>query len=1098
MTRSPHRTHHRPRPRSQPRPGRSGMLTAQRLLPAVVGLFFFLSGAAGLVYEVLWIRIIDKVIGSAPFAVATVLTVFMAGLGLGSLVAGRLIDNARSSLLAVYGKLELGIAICALAVPFGIQALLPLYQALYDRLLPFFWWYQAAAFAGCALVLVVPAALMGATLPVLCRYYVRRHDHVGTRTGWLYGLNTVGAALGVVLCGFLLIQTLGVQATLLGFAALNGLIGILCLLLSRIRTGERPAGKTGGPIPESIPESIPEPLPEPNQDSGTIWPLAVFAVSGVSAMAYEVLWTRLLGLIAGPTTYCFSIVVATFIIGLALGSMIFGHLSDKVRDPAFWLIITQMGAAAAAMATSQILGTSQFLFAKLIWAFQDRFTLRMFIQALVLFAVMLPPTLCSGAAFPLVNRICSRSTKTLDTLGRSVGTAYALNTLGALTGSFLAGFLLIPWLGKAGGLRLVIFLQFSVSGIWLLYRNTRLRKKGAPGLAVAAGILLAGWTLMSQFPAWQTELLSRGWYRDFAAIEADLQRTGWARALFRGPQRIAGRRQGLTVVFKGEGPAGFTTVEKEVTSLGNVEYALFNSGKADASSHGDCSTQALSAHIPLLFHPGARNVMVLGLASGMTAGEVLLYPVEKLDIVEINQEVVTACDRFFGPWNNQCLEDPRTRMIVQDGRNHLALTKEVYDIIISEPSNPWMAGLANLYTLEFYLQARQRLTGHGLFAQWIQAYEMDWETFSLLGRTFATAFPRSALIKVGPVDYLLLGHKDPNETPDWQAARKHCRFAATSTNVAFPENPEFLAHLFLTEDLPGLFGPGPLHTDNHPFLEFSAPKMLYSKTLLIDRLVAGRSRLTPATLQVRQKQDPMGSLLDLVIFNASANVPMFNLLPLERLNARQQARYKQTIAGYCSRVLIPTYAVFNDDGLKAGCAAIQVRAIRHQLDRDQSRAIDHYNLALGLAAQGQNQEAAQSLRRAVSLNPDNDTALTTLGLLLAKTGDYPEAAERLSRAAELCPGAADPRKYLGMVERRQGKTDKAVADLTAALALAPEDVVILSELGALSVQQGRYRDAIDFLSRALKKAPADREARYYMQLAQKGLDAGTTDSVRKQ
>ena len=599
---------------------------------------------------------------------------------------------------------------------------------------------------------------------------------------------------------------------------------------------------------------------------------------------------------------------------------------------------------------------------------------------------------------------------------------------------------------------------------------------------------------MSRFPTWRTDLLSRGWYRDFGDIEADLQRLGWAEALWQGSERIAGRRQGLSVVFTGEGAAGFTTVEKEITSLGNREYAMFNSGKADASSHGDCSTQALSAHIPLLFHPKARKVMVLGLASGMTSGEVLLYPVEKLDIVEINEQVVRACSLFFGPWNNRCLEDPRTHMIVQDGRNHLTLTKESYDVIISEPSNPWMAGLANLYSLEFFELAKQRLTAHGLFAQWIQAYEMDWETFSLLGRTFAAAFPRSALIKVGPVDYLLLGIKDRNGMLDWSTARKNMRFARGSKNVTFPAAPGFLSHLFLTEDLPGLFEPGQLHTDNRPFLEFSAPKMLYSGTLPIDRIVTDRSRLAPGTEQMRRAEDPLKTLLELVIFNASANVPMFNVLPMERLDTGQQARYRQTVADYCARLLIPTYGVFNDAELKAECAAIQIRAIRKQLAHDDTRAIDHYNLALSLAASGQNDEAARSLRRTIALDPGNEAAVTTLGLLLAETGEYKEAANRLAHAVQLAPGKVAPRKYLGMVERRQGKIDKAVANLTAALALAPTDAVILSELGAACLQQERNQEAVRFLHRALKENPHDDETRYYMQIVKKRLAAQASGS----
>jgi spermidine synthase len=228
---------------------------------------------------------------------------------------------------------------------------------------------------------------------------------------------------------------------------------------------------------------------ESYQTTSLPWPLVVFAVSGFCSMAYEVLWTRLLGLIAGPTGYCFSIVVATFIIGLALGSILFGHLADRTKNPALWLIITQMGAAITAMAVSQLLGNSQFLFAKLIYVHKNQFNYLMLVQGLFLFTVLLAPTLFSGAAFPLVNKLYSRS---LENIGRSLGTAYALNTLGALLGSFIAGFVLIPWLGKAGGLRLVILVQFSLSGLWLVYLNFRSKGRSFVHLA-AIVVLIGGW-----------------------------------------------------------------------------------------------------------------------------------------------------------------------------------------------------------------------------------------------------------------------------------------------------------------------------------------------------------------------------------------------------------------------------------------------------------------------------------------------------------------------------------------------------------------------------------------------------------------------------
>ena len=1049
------------------------------LLSGFVCVCFFLSGAAGLVYQVIWVRFMDKVIGSAPFAVAAVLSVFMAGLGLGSWRVGRVIDHqpTRAALLALYGKLELGIGILALAVPWAMAATCPVYRALYDRLVDHFWCHQVAALTGCALVLIPPTALMGATLPVLCRFYVQRLDHLGRRTGWLYGLNTAGAALGVALCGLFLIRYLGVWPTLILFAALNLLIGTSCLWIAR----QQPAG-AGPPKPRSKPKALPVPAPsEPRAlnrlDSQTRWGLVIFVVSGFCAMAYEVLWTRLLGLIVGPTTYSFTLVVTTFIIGLALGSLLFRWVADRSAAVFRWLVATQLGAAAAALTVSQILGNSQLFFAKLIYTHQGHFDHLMLVQSLAVFAVLVTPTVFLGATFPLVNRLVIRS---MATMGRTLGRAYALNTLGAIAGAFAAGFVLIPWRGMAGSLRLVILVQFGLAALALLYAGGFSRPAVGKRQGAAAALLAAG-LLLLPYPSWKTDLLSRGWYRDFGTFAPMIEQTGWIETLRHGADRIARERQGLDVVFQGEGVAGFTTVEKEITSLGVTEYALFNSGKADASSHGDRSTQTLCAHIPLLFHPKAQDVMVLGLASGMTPGEVLLYPIRRLDIVEINAQVVVACHRFFGPWNNHCLENSRTRLIVQDGRNHLALTRHSYDVIISEPSNPWMAGLANLFSLEFFRLARQHLNPGGLFAQWIQSYEMDWSTFALIGRTFATVFPEGALIKIGPVDYLLLGFRDGG-TFDWRAARERLTFAQRSRNVVFPST-DFLVHLVLTEDLSNLFGPGPRHTDNRPRLEFAAPRSLYSNTLDIDRMTAGRCRLSTATRALRDARRDPDTLLDLVAFSASANVPMFNVLPSAALDETQTKHYRQIVTGYCRRVLVPAYGVFGDPALKACCADIQAEAIRRQILTNAPRAMDYYNRGVALTAAGHIAEAEEQLQAALALEPDHASAHMALGLLRAARGDLDAAARHLARTAELSPHSTDSFKYLGMVEGRRGAWEAAVTALSSALALSPDDPEIQGELGIALLQQGRPREAHDHLTNALQNLPRDDEKRDVLEQA---------------
>ncbi|BBO75332.1 hypothetical protein DSCW_27490 [Desulfosarcina widdelii] len=463
---------------------------------------FFLSGMAGLVYEVIWVRLIETLTGGAPFAVATVLCVFMAGMALGSYLAGHVVDrlSGRGVLLSLYGLLEIGIGVCAVAVPFMIQAAAPLYQTIYSRLPPGFWGCRMAAFLGFVLILAVPAGLMGAALPVLCRFYVLRLDHVGARTGLLYGLNTAGAALGVILCGFLLIETLGVSTTLGMFACLNILIGLSCIAVSRFAAGEgsRPA------------EPLEPVLPNPRAKNSAFqvkmrWGVSLFAVSGFCAMAYEVFWTRLLGLVAGPTTYCFTLVVATFIVGLAAGSLLFSCRADHVGHPLIWLAGTQAAAFLTALGVSQLLGNGQFVFARLDHAFPSHFLNLVPFQAIVSFGLMLVPTLFLGAAFPLVNRLCIQ---TLADTGRSVGTAYALNTVGGLLGSFVAGFVLIPWLGEMNGLRLILSIQFLAAGFALL-DITRLEKSDNRIRLAVVGLMGVGLLLVAHYPSLRTDLLFR-------------------------------------------------------------------------------------------------------------------------------------------------------------------------------------------------------------------------------------------------------------------------------------------------------------------------------------------------------------------------------------------------------------------------------------------------------------------------------------------------------------------------------------------------------------------------------------------------------------
>ena len=1045
------------------------------LAGSLVVLFcFFFSGLASLVYQILWQRMIEKVVGGAPFAVAIVLSVFMGGLALGSWLAGRYIDRIASkrSLLSLYGMVELAIGLYGLLLPFLIEVVKPAYVLAYDSLFAHFWLYRLFTFLGCSLLLIVPTTLMGVTLPLLCRFYVEHLRHIGARAGLLYGINTIGGAAGAALCGFFLIARFGVWGSILVAAGINVLIGALCLSVSRTRrplfaegTEETRAGHE--PRPEAG-ERHPEvhPITDRWVVVSALW---VFGISGFCAMAYEVFWTRLLGLIMGPTTYSFSLVVSTFIVGLALGNILFGWLADRVKETFRLLLMTQACAAGFALLVSQFLGDSQFFFSKLIYTFQGDFERRILVQSAVLFFVLVGPTVFLGATFPLVSRIYARS---LPEIGRSIGTAYAVNTTGAILGSFAAGFVLIPLLGKEDGLRLTAGLQLLTALLPLAYGAFRAGERVRALAGGAVSLLLAA-LLLVNVPSWNHDTLSRGWYRRFESFEKYFATTSWLDALRTGTSKLARHLAGRQVLFYGDGIGGFIAVEKWRSPMGRVSYTLLNSGKEDASSHGDRLTQSLGAHVPLLLHPDPRKVMILGLASGMTAGEALLYPVDRLDVLEINDQAVRAA-ALFEPWNNACLADPRTRIIVQDGRNHLELTREKYDVIISEPSNPWMAGMANLFTREYFETARARLTEDGIFVQWIHSYDMDWPAFSMVGRTFADVFPEGLLMRMLSSDFLLVGFSGPRAL-DPRVAESKGDYARQSRNILL-RDPRVIFDLILTDDLKALFGAGPLHTDDWPRLEFAAPKNLgQSDPFIEDRIRSHRSLSAQTRAIVEANGGTDGALNRLELLTADFSPP-FKDVDLGSATAAQVERYDAILRSYCSSEHVADYSMFPGADRQRECAGLQRDAIKEHIasHREDGRAYYHLSRAYGVL--GETAAAIDALQEAIQRDPSDYNAHLELGNLLAGDRRFDEGIARLSQALEIKPDSAEAHLDLGNVLLAQGNAARAIDHFSEALRIDPDNARAHGNLGIVLADQDRTAEAVQHLERALQLDPGFAEA----------------------
>ena len=1073
---------------------------------------FFFSGLSGLIYEILWTRMLVKIIGGAPFAISIVLTVFMAGLGIGSYIAGRVIDRIKQPmrLVKIYGILELIIGAYGLAIPALLMAFLPIYAVIYNRLFNYFMLYNILTFIGCSILLCIPVICMGATLPILCRFYVTRLSHLGTYAGRLYGLNTIGAAFGALLCGFWLISLLGVPGTLVFAVFINGIIGLSCLLVASKVPVE---AKTTVDVQQSQ-SGLGHPLRE--ADVGTarypavvIGALVIFAVSGFCAMSYEVIWTKLLGLVVGPTTYSFTIVLVTFITGLALGSMIFGWLGDKMKRPVWLLISTQIAAGLLVLGISQLMGNSQLFFSKLIFTFKEHFAMLSLSKAAILFIFMILPTVCLGATFPLVSKIYTQS---VSKIGRSIGVAYAINTIGAVLGSFCAGFVLIPQFGKENSLSLVVGFQLLtslvISCIIILGR-----KDGVPARRMAGKFrwfsfavpALAGLVLCFYFPVWNRLLLSRGKYHRFDRVGVDLRLYGWLESLFRGSKILAGLERG-ELVYYGDGIGGFTTVLKYPYPLGSVEYSLANSGKMDASSLGDMNTQTLLAHFPMLFHRDPRTVMVLGLASGITAGEVLYYPVEQLDVLDINQQVVAASD-FFIPWNNHVLSNPKTNLIIQDARAHLQLTGQKYDVIISEPSNPWMAGLATLFTRDFFALVEDRLNEGGIFCQWLHVYQMDWPTFALVGRAFEKVFPNSILVSTGPYkitdDYLLLGFKGKDKSQKgWPSplilenAQQKLSYVRQSKNITLAD-ARLLYRLIISEDLKEVFGAGPINTDSRPWLEFAAPKLMHISDPTIARNIWSRRWLSPETTRIAQQlTTDIDAQIDFAAYAFSVYEPFRDMVDLSKATPAQKERFFKLMEAYCACHSVDgDVDIFADEQLKQRCYSIQIKVIEDNIDSMPDKALSYFYLASLYYEKGMLDEAKATYLKSLQINPVLAEAHYNVGVAFAQQGNLDKAYAHFTEALRINPGLAKAHSNLGGVLIRQGKVNDAIAYFTKALWLDPDLADAHYNLGMILTKQDKYDEAIKHFSEVLRINPNNVKAHMNLGLAlaqQDRLDEAVT------
>ncbi len=990
----------------------------------IIALLFFISGMAGLIYEVVWTRMFTTVFGNTVYAASAILTAFMLGLALGSFLIGRISSRIRSP-LKTFALLEGGIAIYALLIPMVVKLSHVFYSLIYNPLSSNLYLLSIIRFLVSCLILLPPTILMGGTLPILCRAVVRRKGDVGGKVGTLYSLNTFGAVAGCFLAGFVLIAALGVKRSMYVAAGMNMAVALAAFYLSRsLRPMDAGSPSTGTKSSSQKPVNAGKMPALP----GVV--LVAYGISGLAAMGSELIWARLLVYIFGTTTYAFTTMLVTFLLGIAIGSAIVSRFVDKLKSPvhAFALLEALLGVAVLGsiilLANFVPIGDKIVSILK-ISSWQGRVVLR-FIEAGL---IMLPSTLIMGAIFPIVGRLSVRSVKLV---GRGIGNIYSANTFGGIFGSVIAAFILLPLLGAARSMLFMIYLYLGVSLLlFIILMKSGLRK-------ILFSTAFAIFVILS-----------------LLFIPPDM-----FSSLFNANE------EGSELVFWDEGVSGTVTVhrypnDRMIAADGcNVAGTLFELR----------TTQKLQGHIPLLLNPNPESVLQIGFGSGETSRIVLLYDVKNFDCVEICYEIIKAAP-YFADINDNVVDNPRFNLKITDGKNYALLTHKKYDVILNDSTYPTLSGSSALYTRDHFQACWQKLNPGGVFSSWVplDLREIDLKT---IFRTFSEIFPSCSLwlapnsenkhaLIVGVKGDLKIDLKRLKEImsrteirEDFQEIGIHGPFSLLSSFLLDPEGV-------------GKFSSGGMiNTDDRPYLEFYAPRRY---TLATDDMMWSRHledisahRVSAIKYLVNYSGEDEEKLSN--YFNSTSYLIRGIVAQLRGNSVESARQYK--------------LALSTNPGDRSAARLLngilsETEALEKMTDTDVAPVVRHFELGTSYWGAGKYEEAEEEFRKALEIAPDHVEAHINLGNTYKKLGKTGEAVAEYKAALELSPARREIIMYnLATAYMELGQTEEAENILQKVAAGKSEySPFAYNLLGNIRLKRGDENGAVEGYKLSIEAGP---------------------------
>jgi spermidine synthase len=769
---------------------------------AYAGLFTF-SGISGLIYQVVWARKLQISFGVTAFAIATVLATYFVGLALGSWMGGRISDRISRPLL-VYGVIEIAVGVSVLALTPWLAQLDILLRPFQDLLEGNFWLLQASRFTITLLVLIVPTTLLGMTVPLMSRGLIADLSNIGSRVSILYAMNTLGAATGVVFAGFVLIERFGLLTTVIIASAISVLVGLLAIAIQR-------------PVPDSSSSSPPVAAADYADKRISITILGVVMVTGAVGLSLEVVWTRVLIQNLGTTAYVFSAVLFLFLMGIGLGSIFVNRHIDRWKNLVVKLAICIAGLALITISgpylLNRILPIIVTSMLDMIGIDQsEHFFLTWFAWSA---SLLLPTTILLGATFPIAARIMADSA---NTIGWRVGQLYSINTVGGVIGVLVTGFLLIP---LAGIHLTLVLLSLCLVGL-------------VAALAVASSKERKDVCVFTSIPVLLSITLSM-------IIPPDIIHS-----------RMISATPGRVLEYK-EDYYGSVVLAEERARDGDLFKRLYVNGVSYSSTGRDAMRyMRLQGHLPIALHPGSpEDILVICFGVGLTAGSASTYPDTRLTLVELSSAVLSLGDAFKDI-NEDVLHADTTHIVVDDGRNYLLRNSNKYfDVVTLEPPPPSHAGMANLYSREFYELVNNQLRENGVAAQWIPLHTQSHEDTKMLLATFTSVFPRASVWWTEAGETLIVGIKgdEPIDNGRFGRAFDYKKGRHSLAEVGISDEIQLAANLLLDSGgLAAYLGNSPVMTDDKPVIEYRPPGINYHyKETLREMLKYRPSALTVAS-----------------------------------------------------------------------------------------------------------------------------------------------------------------------------------------------------------------------------------------------------------